>query len=244
MPWKRDDNNQLVMDDNGNPIRVDKDGNESGVNDEGIDSLNSAVSESIERKKKIQDLEKKLKTFEDVEDLQEYRKKADEAIEKVNNLNNQQLIDAGEAERVKKEIETAYESKLQEKDQALKDMDNKFREKVISEAVAGSEFVNTKSSFPTWDAALSYFRNNLDVDEQGRAIVYDHDGEMIRDKENPTKPADVDSGIQRLVDQHPQRDNFLKGNAGGSGSPPGGGGPGSGGEAMSRTDFIKEQLNG
>lgn len=229
MPWKRDDQGQLALDDNGDPIRIDSNGNEASVKDDGIDSLQRAVSESIQRKEKIQDLEKQLKNYEGIDDPQ----KAKDALEKVQNLENKDLIDAGKAEEMKQQIKDQYENKISEKDQALSERDQQIHNLVVSNAFASSQVVNEKTILPP-DVAEAYFGKHFKV-ENGQAVAYDQNGNPIYSKDKPGEPASFDEALDHLVENHPQRDRLLKGSPGGSGSGPGGGS--GGGKKISRSQF-------
>jgi hypothetical protein len=238
MQYVKTEDGNIKVGENGNPL-VQEEGKEPYELD--AFHLKSKVNELNEEAKKhrlsAKELQEKLDKFEGIDDP----KKAKEALQTVQNLEDQKLIDAGKAEEMKKQIQDQYESKLSEKDQALSERDQQIHKLVVSNAFANSQVVNEKTILPP-DVAEAYFGKNFTV-ENGQAVAYDQNGNPIHSREKPGEPAPFDEALDYLVENHPQRDRLIKGNPGGSGSPPGGGSPGGGGEAMSRQDFIKEQLN-
>jgi hypothetical protein len=232
MPWKKNDDGMLALDSDGFPIRIDSEGNESSVKDDGIDYLQRTVAESISRKNKLKELEQQLEKYQGIDDPD----KAREALQTVQNLEDKKLIDAGKAEEMKKQIQQQYENKMAEKDQELSKRDQQIHQLVISNAFAKSKVINDQTILPP-DVAEAYFGRHFKV-EDGKAIAYDHAGNPIYSREKPGEPAPFDEALQAIISQHPQKDRILKAAPGGSGAVPGD--KAAKGRTISRSQF--EQL--
>jgi len=230
MQYLKTENGNIQVGENGNPL----------VQEEGKDSyeldafhLKSKVNELNEEAKKhrlsAKDLQEKLDQFQGIDDP----KAARDALKKVQDLNDAQLIDAGKAEEMKKQIQEQYEQKVSEKDQALSARDQQIHNLVVSNAFANSQVVNEKTILPP-DVAEAYFGQNFKV-ENGQAVAYDQNSNPIYSKQKPGEPAPFDEALDHLVENHPQKDRLLKGNPGGSGSGPGGGSGGKG--KINRSQF-------
>jgi hypothetical protein len=229
MPWKKNDDGTLALDSDGFPIRIDSEGNESSVKDDGIDYLQRTVAESISRKNKLKELEQQLEKYQGIDDPD----KAREALQTVQNLEDKKLIDAGKAEEMKRQIREQYESKMAEKDQELSKRDQQIHRLVVSNAFAKSKVINDQTILPP-DVAEAYFGRYFKV-ENGQAIAYDSAGNVIYSKERPGEPANFDEALQAIISQHPQKDRILKAAPGGSGASSGSGTPA--GRTVSRQQF-------
>jgi len=218
MEYVKTDNGNIQMGDNGNPLVQ-----EEGKQPYELDAfhLKSKVNELNEESKKhrlsAKDLQEKLDQFQGIDDP----KSAKDALKKVKDLNDAQLIDAGKAEEMKKQIQDQYESKISEKDSELSQRDKQIHQLVVSNAFANSQVVNEKTILPP-DVAEAYFGQQFKV-ENGQAVAYDKSGNPIYSREKSGEPAPFDEALDHLVENHPQKDRLLKGNPGGSGSGPGGG---------------------
>jgi hypothetical protein len=229
MPWKKNDDGMLALDSDGFPIRIDSEGNESSVKDDGIDYLQRTVAESISRKNKLKELEQQLEKYQGIDDPD----KAREALQTVQNLEDKKLIDAGKAEEMKRQIQQHYESKMAEKDKELSKRDEQIHRLVVSNAFANSRVINDQTILPP-DVAEAYFGRHFKV-EDGKAIAYDHAGNPIYSREKPGEPAPFDEALQAIISQHPQKDRILKAAPGGSGASSGSGTPA--GRTVSRQQF-------
>lgn len=220
MPFKRDENGQLAVDDSGNPIRVDADGKEYPFGDDALDStlqnLAKANSEAAERKRKLREYESKLKPIEDIEDLEKWRAEADKALSTVKNLDDKKLVDAGEVENLKKSISESYEKKLAELTETIKAKDSELYQEKVSSRFAKSQAIEKTVLTP--DIAEAYFSKNFKI-EDGQVVGYMGD-EKIYSKENPGQLADFDEALSTIIDKYPMKEKILKANPGGSGTPP------------------------
>lgn len=237
MQYVKTEDGNIKVGEGGNPL-VQEEGGEPYELD--AMHLKSKVNELNEEAKKhrltAKEAQEQLEQFQGIDDP----KKAREALKTVQNLEDKKLIDAGEAEKLKQQVQEEYEQKIQGYEQSLSERDQQIHKLVVSNAFANSKTINEKTILPP-DVAEAYFGRHFQV-ENGQAVAYDDNGKPIHSREKPGEPAPFDEALDYLVENHPQRDRLIKGNPGGSGSPPGGGSPGGGGEAMSRQDFIKEQL--
>lgn len=218
MPWKRDENGQLAMDDSGNPIRVGDDNKEYPFGDDQLDTtlqnLTKANSEAAERKRKLREMEQKLKPLEDIEDLETWRSEADKAMKTMQNLKDKDLVDANEVENLKKQLSESYEKKIQEKDQALQEKDSLVYNLMVSQNFAKSQALENTVLPP--DVAEAYFGKHFKI-EDGQVVGY-LGNDKIYSKQNPGQLATFDEALTEIIDQYPMKDRILKGPAGGSGS--------------------------
>ena len=161
MPWKKDEEGNLAVDESGFPVRVDSEGKESPVNHEGIDYLQKTVSESMNRKKRVQELEKQIQQFEGIEDPE----KAREALNTVQNLEDKKLIDAGKAEEMKKQIQDQYEKKISEKDQELSRLSSQLRKHTVNSGLTKALAENSITDPDVQDLVVSKFSNQVEIQE-------------------------------------------------------------------------------
>ena len=107
---KLDDTGHAVVQD-GKPVYVNEDGKEIPYD---VNQANNKISELCKEAKTHREAkeaaEQKLRQFDGIEDPEAARK----AIETCNNLDSKKLIDAGEVERVKAEINKAANAKIEE----------------------------------------------------------------------------------------------------------------------------------
>lgn len=178
-----------------------------------INGLTSALNKERDARGK---LEKQIKKFEGIEDPEAALK----ALETIQNLDQKKLIDAGEVEKVKSEVEKVYKAKLEEKDQALQEKDSILARELIGGRFARSKFISEKMAIPP-DLVEARFGSSFKI-EQGRVIAYDQHGNQLYSKEKPGELAEFDEALSILVEQYPYKDSILKGsNATGPGAQPG-----------------------
>jgi hypothetical protein len=224
MPFKRNEDGTLAMDDSNNPIRVDADGKEYPFGDDALDStlsnLSKATREATERKHKLRDAETQLKHLEGIEDPEKYFKEANKALETVKNLDDKKLVDAGEVENLKKSIADSYQKKLDEASESVKQKDDIIYNLMVSSQFAKSQALEKTVLTP--DIAEAYFGKNFKI-EDGQVIGYLGD-DKIYSKESPGQLAGFDEALSEIIDKYPMKEKILKAAPGGSGSPSGGGG--------------------
>jgi len=160
------------------------------------------------------------------------------ALNTVKNLNDKQLIDAGEAERVKAEAIKAVEQQFLPFKTEAETLKQQLNAHLIGSAFAGSQFVATKiaaaDAASAAQIARGLFGQNLKV-EDGKVVGYDANGNRIYSKTRPGELADANEAIETLITTSPLAASILKGaNASGGGAGGGGGGGGNGKTQITR----------
>lgn len=239
MPWKRNEDGTLAMDDSNNPIRVDGDGKEYPMTDDTLDAtlsnLGKANNEAAERKRKLRVAEEQLKYLEGIEDPKEYFKKAEKALETVKNLDDKKLVDAGEVENLKKSISDSYEKKMAKLIDTIELKDTELYQEKVSSRFAKSTVLE-KTVLPA-DVAEAYFGKNFKI-EDGYVVGYLGD-EKIYSKENPGSLANFDEALSEIIEKYPMRDKIMKADPGGSGTPSQSGNSPKGKKTIPRSQFDK-----
>jgi len=247
MPFKRNEDGALALDESNNPIRVDADGKEYPFGDEALDAtlhnLTKANSEAAERKRKLREVESQLKHLEGIEDPEKYFRDANKALETVKNLDDKKLVEAGEVENLKKSISESYEKKLKEAQDEIQAKDAELYTEKVSSRFAKSQALERTVLTP--DIAEAYFGKHFKI-EDGQVVGYLGD-EKIYSKENPGQYAGFDEALSMVIEQYPMKDKIMRANPGGSGTPPSGGSFSSGTKtkkdfrgAKDKAAFIKE----
>lgn len=199
----------------GNPIWIDADGSERTL---GADTITRLNGEAAGHRKRAEDAEAKLKTFDGLD-----AEKARGALDTVSKLDQKKLIDAGEVDKVKDSMRTEF--------QGLVDAEKKRADEAVgqvsalrrSNAFGGSKFIADKLSIPR-DIVESVFGKNFH-DENGNLVAKYNNGDKIMSKAKIGEVADFDEALSLLVEAYPNKDSIMKGNNhGGSGGGGGGGG--------------------
>jgi hypothetical protein len=172
-----------------------------------------------------------------IEDINKFITDANTAIKTVKDYEDKQLIDAGEAEKVKKGVEDAYLKKLEEqkqsyetaiaeKDTEITKVNSSMRELVIKGAFERSDFVREKTVLDP-EIAYNTFGRCFDFEENrdGSLIPFaTHyiSGEKLFSLKNPGTYARGDEAIELLVSSYPGKESIMVGSeAGGGGAPKG-----------------------
>lgn len=236
MKLKVDEEGKICLSDEGLPIWVLDDDSEVAYDvPKVIKDLQNANNESAGRRKKIEELESKLKPYEGID-----AEKAKEALETVKNYQDKELLDAGKVEEIKKATGEAYElrlqemktdltSKIDERDKTIAKKHGQINDLLIKGAFEASRFIKDKTTLPP-ELAYSHFGKCFKVEEiEGKlrtVATYPGGGEVYSDI-NPGQLAMPEEAIEKLINKYPFKDSILKG-AGSSGSgavPTGGKGP-------------------
>lgn len=226
--WKTDENGALVLKD-GNPIYVDTNGDERTVKLETISRLNGEAKEQREAKEAALE---KLKQYEGLDAA-----KAREALEKLKAIDEKQLLDMGKVDELKQQITNNFQTQLNEKETALKELQTKYDDMLIGNVFANSEYVRNNINVPR-DMYEAVFRKNFKV-ENGTVVAYDNNNNRLYSVENAGEFATPEEALKILTEHHPQKEVILRANVpSGSGSNGNGGGNG-GGRYIKRSEFMK-----
>tara|TARA_R110002049_G_scaffold281333_1_gene460853 strand:+ start:17381 stop:18160 length:780 start_codon:yes stop_codon:yes gene_type:complete len=221
----------------GKPVYVGDDGKEHVYDAPAMRGSLDRLNESLKEERAAKDaLDQQVKAFGDLDP-----EKAREALQTVRNLDDKKLIDAGEVERIRKEVseETAksYQKKLDEANATAEQLQTQYAAEKVNGAFVGSKFVKEKLVIPA-DMVQAAFGRHFQF-KDGRITPVDQNGNPIYSDSNPGDIAPFDEALEKLVNQYPHRDSILKGSGhNGSGAGPTGEG---GTRTVSRKQF--EQLS-
>lgn len=241
MPYKYDDAGNIVTQEveaNGKriklPVFVNAKGEESTLDGDvthaTISRLNGEARGHREAKEQA---EGKLKVYEGLDDPEAARK----ALETVRNLDQKKLVDAGEIEKVRNEIKSAFQSQLDAEKKRGDAAETALFNSTIATAFATSTAIKSRFAIPA-DFVQARFGDRFGI-EEGKVYGVDEAGQKIYSQVNPGLVADFDEALMLMVDKHPEKKSFLKGNdssGGGSGGQGGGAGNGAG-NGGKRGDF-------
>jgi hypothetical protein len=225
MKLKFDEDGKVVLSEEGLPVWTLDDESEIAYDvPKVISDLQKANNESAGRRKKIEELEAKVKPFEGIDP-----EAAKTALETVKNFKDKELIAAGEVEQIKKATGEAYELKINEltktysaqiedRDGLIKKKDRQINDLLIKGAFEASKFLKEKTTMPP-DLANSHFGRYFTVEEVDGTLrtVASYNGERIYSNARPGQIADPEEAIEQLINKYPYKDSILKG-AGGSGT--------------------------
>lgn len=234
MPWKM--NGEHIVMENGNPVWVYSDGKEAAADFESaLTKINTLNSESASRRREITDLQAKLKPFEGIEKPEEFVTEARKAMDTVKNYKDKQLIDAGEAERVKSEAVKAMQLKVDEAEKRASDASQSLHREMIGGRFARSKFIGEKLVIPA-DIAQAVFGTQFKIDGD-KVVGLDASGNPLYSRVKPGEPADFDEALGMMVDAYPNKNQILKAPGGpGGGSKAGDKGGGGGGTVVAGDD--------
>lgn len=236
-----DDGKGIAINDNGLPIIIADDGSETGV--DAIHLVGKILEVNNEAKKhrlNAEEATEKLAKFTGIEDPEA----AITAMETVKNLDAKQLVDAGEAKKVKDqavaETKKVYEDRLADSQGVVDGLQSQVFTLMVSDKFKSSKVIGTTVLPP--DVAEAYFGKNFKVEEKnGKTVVVGYMGDdPIYSKERPGELATFEEALGTVIDQYPMKNDILKGSGGhGSGKPANGGG-GGGEKIISRAAFEQK----
>jgi DNA-directed RNA polymerase subunit F len=226
--WKIGEGGAVEMRD-GNPVYRQADGSEAILDAGVIARLNGeAKTHRTEKEKALE----KLKAYEGIDPA-----KAREAFDKLSKIDQKALIDAGEVDRVKGDIEKTYKGEIETRDGTINELRSKLANIVTQNAFANSDFVRDNVAVPV-DMLQATFGQNFKV-EDDKLIPHGPDGKPILSKKRLGEVADFEEGIQILIENYKYKDRILAADRhSGSGSTGGGNGRGAS-KYISRADFEK-----
>lgn len=193
---------------NGKPVYVHDDGTEVEFDaPAAVSKITALNNEAKGHRLEAKEAKEKLASFDGIEDAEVARK----ALETVKNLDQKKLIDAGEVEKVKKEVATVYEGRLAEKDKVISEKDGYIYKLEVSNRFTASPFIAEKTTLPP-DLAEAYFGKHFKV-EDGKTVAYIGD-DKVYSRKNPGELAEFEEAIEQIVDKYPMKDRILKGKTG------------------------------
>lgn len=229
--WKTGEDGQIELKD-GNPVYLDSTGREMTVETTAISNLNA---EAMKHRTEKEELAKQLKVFEGLDP-----KEAREAIQKVADFSEKDLIEAGEVERVRKEISESFTEKLTASDTRGAKLEQELNDLKISNVFRNSPFVRGDIAVPL-DMFEATFKNNFKI-EENKIVAVDKSGNRIMSNKLNGDYASPEEALQILVEQHPSKDSILKApEARGTGNSGGGSGRAN---VIKRSEFDKLDQRG
>lgn len=266
MSWKLKINEETkapVVTDEGKIIYINPDGEELPLDPPMMyEKIQTMGKDNQKDREKYRAMRDKFSIFDSIEDIVKWKEEAETALQTVANFNEKDFLKADKVEQLKKDINSAWEDKIRQKEQAQAEKDKvamdlvakkdaQIRSLLVSNQFAGSSFFNgadSKTLLPP-DLAESYFGKYFKVEESddGNLSIkaYNEMGDIITSKLNPGEPAAFEEAIGMIIDRYPRKDQILRASAGGSG---GGGGIGGGGGGDKLSDLQaqlkKAQENG
>jgi hypothetical protein len=242
---KLDDAGHAVLKD-GMPVYTHDDGTDAPFDVvKTLDNIKALRGEAKTHREAKEAAEERLKTYTGIDDP----KKALEALETVGKLDAKRLIDAGQVDTFKAEINKAWETKYGALEQERDGLRGELYNEKVGGAFARSKFIAEKLVLPP-DLAQAAFGKHFKV-EGGKVKAVDAAGSPIFSKKSPGSEADFEEAVEILVDAYPRKDSILKAdNKGGSGAPNNPGGQGAqrtgagnlGGTREERTAAIRARF--
>jgi hypothetical protein len=214
MKLKLDGEGHAVLKD-GNPVYVHEDNTEHPFDAAAnVATIRARNKEAQTNRERAEAAEGKLKAFEGIEDPGAALK----ALGIVKNLDDKKLVDAGQVDTVKAEVNKVWEGKYGELEKRAQTLEQQLFGEIVGGAFARSKFIADKLILPP-DIAQAAFGKHFKVDG-GKIRAFGADGNPLFSKKNPgAEVSDFDEAIEILVETNPQRDRILKAdNASGSGA--------------------------
>lgn len=231
MKLKLDDKGQVVVQD-GKPVYIHDDGKEVAFDAPGtVATITRLNGEAKSHRERAEAAETKLKGFDGIADPSA----AIKALETVANLDAKKLVDAGEVEKVRAEINKGWEAKLTEATTKSRKLEEQLRGEKIGGAFARSKVIADKLAIPA-DMVEARFGQNFRM-EDGRVVAYDTTGNKLFSRARPGELADFDEALDMLIEQYPYKDHILKSSGASGGGAQGGGSGGGGTKSLNRKAF-------
>lgn len=220
----------------GKPVYKHSDGKEIVFDGaQAFGKIGQLTGENTSYKKRYEEAESKLKSFEGITDPVA----AIKALETVSNLDHKKLVDAGEVEKVKAEISKAFETKLAESDGKVKTLEQQLYSEKIGGNFSRSKLIADKLAIPA-DLVQARFGQAFKV-EDGKIVAYDHTGNKLFSRSRPGELADFDEALEALIENYPHKDSILKGSgASGSGASNSSNANASGSKTITRQVYLSK----
>lgn len=230
MKLKLDENGNAVLSD-GKPVYVHDDGKEAAFDAPGtVATISKLNAEAKSHRESKEEALNKLKAFEGIEDP----KAAIYALQKLKSIDQQKLVDAGEVDKVRKEIADSYESKLSEYKSKAEQLEQSLYAEKVGGSFARSKLIAEKLAIPA-DMVQARFGSQFKV-EDGQVVGFDSQGQKLYSREKPGELASFDEALDLMVSQYEHKDHILKSSGStGSGAKPSHGTPNQ--KTVSRQQF-------
>lgn len=240
MSWKLkldSEKNTPIIDEEGRITYIDPDGKDIGLNPPAMyQKIADLGKENQKHRLKYKELKDKFALFDQIEDISEWKTKAEEALRTVSNFNDKEYLKADKVDKLKADITSAYEDKINQlrkiysdKEVELKNQvsskDDQIRRLLISKHFAMSKYFSgggekSKTVLPS-DIAEDHFGRNFRIEDGPDGLptvkAFYSSGEPVLSRQNPGEPADFEEAIGLIIDKYPGKDHILRGGTKGSG---------------------------
>ena len=222
------------------PVFIHADGKEVPFDaDSALGKISQLNGESKQHREAKEAAETALKAFEGISDPAAALK----ALATVKNLDDKKLVDAGEVEKVKAEVQKALEQQYEPFKTKAEALEAQLNQHLIGGVFSGSKYIAEKfaAQGPAGvEIARALFASRFKV-EDGKVIATDATGNKLYSRIRPGEVAEGDEAIELLVDAYQHKGAILRG-AGAPGSGAGssgasGSGSNGGSKIMKRADF-------
>lgn len=233
MPWKTTEAGELARDDNGNPLFITDGGEEKSADYAALlKNLSTVTAESVERKKRLREMEERYRDLDGVDDIAAFVAAARRNADAVEAMSAKEK-DAEAAAQARIDAATGpLKARIAEIEKARDDAVARWKAAQIESQFGLSAFVRDETVNPAMVKEL--FARHCEVTAEGNVEVRGMDGKVIFDESGP---AGFESGMRALVAASPYRDILLKGaRTSGSGSGQGTTGAGQNGTAKRYAD--------
>ena len=215
----------------GKPVYVKDDGTDVAFDVTGtlatIARLNGEAKSNRER---AETAELKLKGFDGIDDADAAKK----ALSVMSNLDAKKLIDSGEVEKVKAEMQKAFAQQLETANSKNSSLEQQLYSEKVGGAFSRSNYITEKLAIPA-DLVEARFGKSFTI-EEGRIVAKDSNGNKLYSAANPGELASFDEALSMIVNQYSNRDHILKG-AGASGGGASSSASTGGKKSLTRTQF-------
>lgn len=250
MPWKKEDGDSLVTDENGNPIWIYDDGREEGWNTSGylakqreLVGLNKAI------KKERDSLKEKSESFGDILNDKDRVELALKTLEEVEA--GKLVADGKKDEAIQKALKeassefdaktAAYNAQIEKLSDELRRKEEALHQRINKGIFEQSVFLDKKTKMPPDLAALKWggqFKIE-EVDGEVTPIPYINGEKMYSARPDAAgQIASPEEAIERFFNAYEHKDSFLKDLPGGPAATGGTGTPSKG--EVSAEDFIRD----
>ncbi|MES2973371.1 MAG: DUF6651 domain-containing protein [Pseudomonadota bacterium] len=216
MPFEYDATGAIVTQEvNGQklPVYVHADGKKTPFDGDGtLSTISRLNGEAKTHREAKEALELAFKPFKDagITDAAAALK----ALNTVKNLDDKKLVDAGEVEKVKSEVQKAMEQQYAPVMTERDTLRGQLNDHLIGGVFTGSKFVAEKIAAENGAAAAqiarALFGQNFKV-KDGKVVAVDGEGKDVYSRARPGELADTEEALQLIVESSPLKASILKG---------------------------------